>query len=382
VNPELFVISAALLSWGVGEGMFLIFVPVYLQKLGADPLMIGSIFGGFGLMMLCAHIPAGYFADKVGRKPLLIAAWIVGAIAAWMMALASSLWFFVIGYLVYGLTAFVSAPLQSYATAARGKLSVGRAMTLTSAMFNLGAVFGPVTGGWIADRFGLQTTFIVASCVILVSVAIVFFLKSQPREEHDSETSRFSMLANPRFISFMSLIFLMMFSMYLPQPLTPNFLQNERGISLATLGWIGTAGSIGNVFFNLVLGQFSARAGLLAGQFAVMMFAFILWRGEILPWYALGYFLMGGFRAARMLIFAEVRLLVHQAQMGLAYGITETVNSLAAILSPLLAGYLYDYVSPALMYPVAIGLICIAIFVFLFSAPREPKPTEILIIDN
>ena len=373
MNPELFIIMAALLAWGVGEGMFLIFVPVYLEKLGANPLMIGSIFGGFGLMMLCAHIPAGYLADKIGRKPMLIAAWVIGAIAAWMMALAPSFWPFVIGYLLYGLTAFVSAPLQSYVTAARGNLSAGRAMTLASAMFNLGAVFGPATGGLIAGSFGLKTTFFVASCVILVSVVIIFFLKSQPHDEHNTETSRFNMLANPRFISFMSVIFLIVFAMYLPQPLTPNFLQNEHGISLAALGWIGTAGSIGNVFFNLVLGQLSARAGLLAGQVAVMLFAFILWRGEILPWYALGYFLMGGFRAARMLIFAEVRLLVHQGQMGLAYGITETVNSFAAILSPLLAGYLYDYIAPGLMYPVSIGLISVAILVFLFSAPRESK---------
>ena len=382
MNPELFIIMAALLTWGVGEGMFFIFVPVYLEKMGANPLMIGSIFSGFGLMMLCAHVPAGYLADKIGRRPMLITAWVVGAIAAWTMAMASSFWPFVIGYLLYGLTAFVSAPLQSYVTAARGNLSVGRAMTLTSAMFNLGAVFGPVTGGWVAGRFGLKATFLVASCVILVSVAIVFFLRSQPRDEHDGETSRFNMLVNPRFISFMSVIFLMVFAMYLPQPLTPNFLQNERGISLESLGWIGTAGSIGNVFFNLVLGQFSVRAGLVAGQLAVMLFALILWRGEILPWYALGYFLMGGFRAARMLIFAEVRLLVHQGQMGLAYGITETVNSLAAILSPLLAGYLYDYIAPDLMYPVSIGLIGIAILVFLFSAPREPNPTEIPITDH
>jgi MFS family permease len=184
------------------------------------------------------------------------------------------------------------------------------------------------------------------------------------------------MLANPRFLSFMGVIFLMIFAMYLPQPLTPNFLQNERGVSLTTLGWIGTAGSIGNVFFNLVLGQFSLRAGLLAGQIVTMLFALILWRGQILPWYALGYFLMGGFRAVRMLIFAEVRLLVHQAQMGLAYGITETVNSLAAILSPLLAGYLYDFVAPEIMYPVSIGLMGVAILVFLIFAPRQTHVEE------
>jgi DHA1 family multidrug resistance protein-like MFS transporter len=329
-------------------------------------------------MMLCAHIPAGYLSDRIGRKPMLIAAWLIGAVSMWMMALSSSLWFFVAGYLIYGLTAFVSAPLQSYVTTARGKFSVGRAMTLTSAMFNLGAVFGPVTGGWIADSFGMKTTFMIASCIIMVSVVIIFFLKKQPREVHDDAPGQFDMLANPRFISFMGVVFLMMFAMYLPQPLTPNFLENEHGVSLSALGLIGTAGNIGNVFFNLVLGQFSARVGLIAGQFVVMLFALILWRADVMPLYALGYFLMGGFRAARMFIFAEVRLLVHQAQMGLAYGITETVNSVAAILAPLLAGYLYDYYSPALMYPVSIVMIGCAIVVFFFFAPREAKPAEAL----
>jgi len=209
----------------------------------------------------------------------------------------------------------------------------------------------------------------------------MLFLKSQPRDEHDGETSRFGMLKNPRFISFMGVTFLMMFAMYLPQPLTPNFLQNERGVSISALGWIGSVGSVGNALFNLVLGQLNARLGLLLGQASVALFALLLWRGGILPWYALGYFLMGGYRAARMFVFAEVRLLIHQAQMGLAYGITETVNSLAVILSPLLAGYLYN-IAPALMYPIALGLILFGMLVFVLAAPRETHRDETSLVQS
>jgi len=381
LNPAIFLVMAALFTWGVGEGMFYIFVPVYLQELGANPLLIGEIFGGFGFVMMMSHIPAGYLADKLGRRPLLITAWMMGSLATWVMALAPSLWPFVAGYLFYGVTAFVSAPLFSYVTAARGTLSAGRAMTLTSAMFNLGAVVGPILGGWIGHVFGLQKIFLVAAWVILVSVGIMLFLKSQPRDEHDGETSRFGMLKNPRFISFMGGTLLMMFAMYLPQPLTPNFLQNERGVSISALGWIGSVGSVGNALFNLVLGQLNARLGLLLGQASVALFALLLWRGGILPWYALGYFLMGGYRAARMFVFAEVRLLIHQAQMGLAYGITETVNSLAVILSPLLAGYLYN-IAPALMYPIALGLILFGMLVFVLAAPRETHRDETSLVQS
>ncbi len=370
MNPSLILIMFSLITWGIGEGMFILFVPLYLQEMGANPLMIGSILGFFGLMMMVMHIPAGYLSDRFGRRPLLVIAWFIGAGAAWIMALAPSLWPFVIGYLLYGLTAFVSSPLFSYVTAARGSLSTGRAMTLTSAMFNLGAVLGPVTGGWIGDTFGLRTTFFTAACIFLVSVGVILFIRPQLRDEHDDESSRASLLKSPRFTAFLSVMFVATFVMFLPQPLTPNFLQNERGVSLGLMGWIGSAGGIGNVVFNLLLGRVNPRLGFMLGQACVGLFALLLWKGGSLPWYAVGYFLLGGFRAARVLAFAQIRLLVHQARMGLAYGIAEAVNSLAMILSPLLAGYLYER-SPVSIYPISLVLLVFAIFIYSTFAPRD-----------
>lgn len=370
MNPSLVIILFSLFTWGIGEGIFFLFVPLYLQEMGAQPLMIGSILGFFGMMMMVVHIPAGYLSDRFGRKPLLVAAWIIGALSAWTMALAPSLWPFVAGYLLYGLTAFVSAPLFSYVTAARGSLPTGRAMTLTSAMFNLGAVLGPVTGGWIGNAFGLRVTFLAAACVFLVSVGVILFLQPQPRDEHDQDSRRDGLAQNTRFITFVGVLFVGTFVMFLPQPLTPNYLQNERGISLALMGWIGSAGSIGNVTFNLLLGRVNARLGYVLGQALVGLFALLLWKGGGFPWFAAGYFMLGGFRAARVLAFAQVRVLVHPARMGLAYGITEAFGSMAMILSPLLAGYLYDR-SPASIYPISIGLLILSIGLYSRLAPRE-----------
>jgi MFS family permease len=383
LNPSFILISAALLTWGIGEGMFLIFVPLYLEEMGANPLMIGSIFGVFGLMMMVSHIPAGYLSDRIGRRPLLVTAWLMGGVAAWVMALAPSLWFFVAGYLLYGVTAFVSSPLFSYVTAARGNFSTGRAMTLTSAMFNAGAVAGPLLGGWVGDQFGLKAIFLIAACIFLVSVALIFFLKPQPRDEHDdSQGSRESLFQNRKFVTFLVIAFLGTFVMYLPQPLTPNFLQNERGVSFTQMGLIGSVSGLGNVAFNLFLGHLNPRLGFIMGQGFVVFAALVLWRGNTPFWYALGYFMFGGYRAARLLVFAQVRAFIHQAQMGLAYGFTEAVNSLAVILSPLLAGYLYEQ-DPALIYQLSVGLILFAMSVSLILIPRPVQPENIpLIIDN
>jgi predicted MFS family arabinose efflux permease len=259
-------------------------------------------------------------------------------------------------------------------TAARGKLTAGRAMTLASAMFNLGAVIGPVSGGWIGEHYNMRTIFIWSTVVFVFSTGVILFLKPQPRDESDGINTGRKLLTNTRFLSFLGVIFFVMLATYLPQPLSPNFLQNERGITLSQMGLLGSLGSLGNVAFNLVLGQLNARLGFVLGQVFVALFALLLWKGTGLAWYMLGYFLMGGFRAARMLATAQVRVLIHQAQMGLAYGMAEAGNSMALILSPLLAGYLYD-TDPASIYPFSLLLITIGVIISLIFAPRENHQT-------
>jgi len=59
---------------------------------------------------------------------------------------------------------------------------------------------------------------------------------------------------------------------------------------------------------------------------------------------------------ARSLIYAQVRPLIHPAQMGLAYGVAETASALAVMLAPLLAGVLYTQ-DPGRVYWVSAGMI-------------------------
>ena len=120
MNPSLLWLGAALFTWGIGEGMFYMFQPIYLQQLGADPIQIGVILGGLGLVMTLAHIPAGYLSDRIGRRPILIAAWGIGVAATLIMAFATNLIVFIAGALLYRFTAFAISPLDSYVTAARG----------------------------------------------------------------------------------------------------------------------------------------------------------------------------------------------------------------------------------------------------------------------
>lgn len=374
MSSDLILLGISLMIWGVGEGMFFIFQPLYLQQLGANPVTIGAILGAGGIAMAVAHIPAGHLADRIGRKPLLLASWIIGMLSAWVMALAPSLPIFVFGMMVYNLTTFVSSPMNSYITAARGKLSVGRAITMISALYNTGAILGPWLGGQVGQRFGLQTIYLIAACTFVLSLIILLFIKAQPIEKHDPDEINHGRVVDKRFIAYQSIIFMAGFSMYLAQPLSSNYLQNQHQLSLNSIGILGSISSIGVVALNLGLGSLKAHIGYLLGQLSVGIFALILWQGTSFPWFCLAYFMLGGYRISRALATAQTRNLVHQSRMGLAYGITETVGTSAIILASPTAGFLYE-INPTLMYIVGFCLIIISLMVSIRFFPRLEAST-------
>jgi MFS family permease len=78
---------------------------------------------------------------------------------------------------------------------------------------------------------------------------------------------------------------------------------------------------------------------------------------------------LGGYRAARVLIFAQISSIIKQFQMGLAYGVTETLNSFAIMLSPLLAGWFYTQ-NPESVFIVAFGLVVVSIIASMIVTPR------------
>ncbi|HSF82772.1 MAG TPA: MFS transporter [Anaerolineales bacterium] len=364
MNRDLIFVALSLFTWGVGESTFLPFQSLYLQQLGATPFRIGAILGAYGIAATLAHIPAGYLADKIGRRPMMWAAWLFGILATAIMAIAESLPLFVTGMLLYGLTLFVLAPLNSYITAARGKWSIGRALTLISACYNLGTIIGPTLGGIIGHRIGFRGIFSVSAAVFVVSTLFILQISKQPVEEPAEGGNGNALLKNTGYFSFVAVFSLATFAMYLPQPLSPNFLQNERGLDLVRIGQLYSIGGLGIVALNLTLGQLIARKGYLLGQVSVGLFALIVWLGRSFFAYGLAYFWLGGFRASRTLATAHIRSLVLEANMGLAYGLAETATAFTTFLAPLLAGFLYEN-NPVWIYPVSLGLISISILLNL-----------------
>jgi hypothetical protein len=198
----------------------------------------------------------------------------------------------------------------------------------------------------------------------------MFFVDGQPIDHHDPASPPLGLRSNRSFMILMSVLAFAIFSMFLAQPLTPNFLSEVRGLSLSQTGLVFTVGALGNALMAIAFSRTNPRKGFLFAQATVILFALFIWKGFSLSIFALGYFLLGGFRAGRPMAMAQARELVHESQMGVTYGLMETVSAVISIITPPIAGLLYER-DPMLVYPLGIALITISIFVSFTFLPRK-----------
>ncbi len=359
MTTDLTLICISLFTWGAGEGLFLYFQPLYLQQLGADPVAIGVILGASGIMMMVGQAPAGYLADRIGRRPVMWVSWFLGLIAIGVMALANSLTVFVVGLLLYGITAFAIPPLNAYVSATANRWSVGRVMTAASASYQFGSVLGPFIGGQLGQGLGFKSIYTVAAGIVAVSVLVILFIHPQPVHPHDATHPTGSLIKNQRFTAFLVFAFLAMLATSLPLTFTPNYLQNEHHLTLSAIGQLGSLGNLGSALLTLGLGSLTPSLVYTLGQLSVAIFSLVIWRSSGMPWFALGYLFYGGFRLCRLMATVIVRPIIRPVEVGLAYGLLETINAATTILAPILAGFLYQQ-NPFAVYPVSIGILALS----------------------
>jgi predicted MFS family arabinose efflux permease len=267
---------------------------------------------------------------------------------------------FAAGLVLYGFTGFVISPLNSYITNARREWSVARALTTIGAAYSLGAIFGPALGGWVAEQFELRSVFALATVIFAISTAVIVFAAPQPVEKREEDLHYRDLFSSTALGRFLPLVFVSIFAMYLSWPLTPNFLQNERQMSVSQIGLFGAFNGMGLVLLNLGLGRLESRRGLILAQVFVAVSILLIWQGIGAPWFAAGYLLAGAFRTAHSILLAQAEGLVHRANLGLAYGAVETVSGAVIVLAAPIAGVLYG-IRPALPFPVGLLLIILAL---------------------
>jgi DHA1 family multidrug resistance protein-like MFS transporter len=127
----------------------------------------------------------GGLSDRIGRRPPLIGALLVGAVATLAVPFVRSLWPLAVLWVLEAAAFAAAVPAEeALVVDLAGNEKLGMTMGLYTAAAGLGAVIGPLLGGWLFERFNALSVFGTAALLLALGAgSIVLFVRepSKPR---------------------------------------------------------------------------------------------------------------------------------------------------------------------------------------------------------
>jgi MFS family permease len=368
MHPERILTTVCCITFVVmlGIGIVIPLLPSYAQNMGATATEIGLIFSSFAFARAISNPVAGAVADRMNMKPLMLAGILAYTLLSFTYVIASKPFHLVLIRTFHGMASAFVIPLAfTYAAniSREGEEGLYMGSINMALFFGMGA--GPLIGGLITDRLGLNAAFYALSGLSgLAMITAIFLLPSMHKVYSDKRPAVFtSILKDPvmlglllfRIINALGSGSLMVFI-----PL----LAKDFGLSST---WIGILIS-SNIFLTGILqrpiGKISKKENslfmIVTGSVisAVTLLCLPFGRGVIV--YLLLSCIMG-FGSAVSMPAASVLMVEHgkQAGMSTTMGIFDTAMSVGMILGPLFSGVVMDYMGIAWVF-YAGGIVCLS----------------------
>lgn len=159
-----------------GQGVVGPVLPIYAKNFGVSAAVVGLTFTAFGLARLLLNVPAGIWADKAGRRVLLVGGPLVTAIGMVGSGLAPSIWALLGWRLMAGAgSALYMTGAQIYLVDIAAEDQRARYIATNQGALLVGVSVGPAVGGLLADAYGLRVPFIVVGLGALLTAVYSFF---------------------------------------------------------------------------------------------------------------------------------------------------------------------------------------------------------------
>ena len=174
-------LPTALLAFG--QGLLLATLPLYANSFGVSYQAISLAVGAAALGTLVTDLPAGALLQRIGLRTAMIGG--SGLVAVSTLALARSDQFPEL--ITYRVAAGVGTALwtlsrHAYITETVPSARRGRTISVFGGINRIGTFGGPVIGGVVGERLGLDASFLLAAMLAAVATALsVLFLRPAPR---------------------------------------------------------------------------------------------------------------------------------------------------------------------------------------------------------
>ena len=370
----------------VSFGLILPVLPFYASAFGASPWMVTLLSTVFSLAQFVMSPVLGRLSDRHGRRRIMLLSIGGSAAAQLVLGVSTALWMVFAARLISGICNANIGTAHAYVADRVAPHERARYMGMMGSAIGLGFVFGPILGGLLALESMPHLPFLVAAGLSALNFAMaVFWLPESRRPEAGAppaiRRSPFAVLRRDLWATPIGVFSLIALGFYMA------FANMESSFALFTearyqwsareTGYFFTfIGVVIAVMQGAVVGRVVRRLGerrtLLIGM--TLLAAGFLAQGAVPSVVAViagGALVAGGNGLLNPSLNSLISRTSSKDDQGLNMGIVQSASSLGRITGPMIAGPLFEVVSPGAPLVFA-GLLVVG--VLGFAARRVPDP--------
>ncbi len=351
----LLAISLSILQ--IGFGIVTPIFPFYITSLGVGGIELGVLAASFAITRIVLAGPMGGLSDRVGRRPVLLAALFGFAVANLIYAAASSIIVMIAARSLEGAVSAGFFPAaNAYVSDVTSVDNRGTAMGYLSTGNMVGFIVGPALGGTLAQFTGYRMPFVIAAVATLVTMGLVHILVKEPmkktaRTDGDTRDRIPIREALSRAKSIYGALGVAMFANMFAMGILEVAFMLDAVVNLGIqpieigvfFGVIGIVMIVGNVGFGK-LSDVRGRKWLIVGGAMVSAASLLMF---ILASDVTGFLVAGAFLALGMAMRGPtIQALIGDAtdprSYGVVMGVFGAVSNSAYATSSLLGGTLFD----------------------------------------
>lgn len=377
--PIFLIVSVDIL----GLTIILPLLPFYAEHFGASPSVVGLLVSTYAFCQLIAGPMLGRLSDHTGRRPLLLVSQMGTFIGFLILASANSLWLVFLSRIIDGLTAGNLSLAQAYISDVTQPEERAKSFALIGIAFGMGFLIGPGVSGYLS-QFGYQYPILVAAGLSLTSILATYFLlpTASTVATDDAVPRKFTLLDWGNYVryfrqpglapllwqffafTFTFSMFMSGFALFAERRFTWHgrpFGPREVGFVLAYLGFLGVIlqGGLMGRLVKVFGEQRLLRAGFFLGMVGLAALGFtnsILW---LLVFTAIS---SSGTGLIRPVATSLITQKASRSEQGVVLGLTQSLNSVSAIIAPAISGLLIDHSLLTAWALVAAAICGIALF--------------------
>jgi len=190
----LWILWAATFTVTAGMSLVIPFLPLYIASLGVHSLQgierwSGWVFSAQFVTSFLFQPLWGAFADRYGRKVMLLRAGFGMGIVTALMGLVGAVWQLLLLRLLNGVfSGFISMAVSLQASITPDEHS-GRALGTLQTGAIAGSLIGPLAGGLLAETIGFHAVFYLTGALLLVaSLIVAVFVREQRPQQQGNAT--------------------------------------------------------------------------------------------------------------------------------------------------------------------------------------------------